>query len=129
MANAVFRSYRLDTDRIQLIEQYESISVEMQTAFSLSLILTELLSNAFKYAFPDDHAGEIRIRLSKTVDDRIELAVEDNGIGFSGDPDTLQASTAGLKLAKNLVEQQLKGQMEVLDQNGARFRVTCPSSK
>ncbi len=70
-----------------IILAVDAVNVEFppQKALSIGLIVNELVTNAFKYAFPDDRAGTIRIQLRR-VDGIFELAVSDDGIGASGEP-------------------------------------------
>ena len=54
-------------------------------AVSVGLIVNELVTNAFKYAFPDNRGGTVNVMLHRESDGKLELVVEDNGKGCSDD--------------------------------------------
>jgi two-component sensor histidine kinase len=54
-------------------------------AVSLGVIVNELVSNACKYAYAPNVAGEIRIELTRDGDNFFVLAVEDDGCGMTED--------------------------------------------
>ena len=58
----------------------EPLRLRTDASINLGVVVTEWVTNAFKYAYPD-HAGEVRVRLRRLPEGRVELAVEDDGVG------------------------------------------------
>ena len=63
----------------------EQVLVRADRAVAMGLIVNELVTNAFKYAFPDDGGGSVNVILHRLADGKLELAVEDNGKGCPQD--------------------------------------------
>ena len=66
---------------------------------SLGVVLTEWVTNAFKYAYPDDEPGEVRVRLKRLGNDKAELTVEDDGVGIAPN-----APHAGTGLGSKIIQ-------------------------
>lgn len=115
---------------IALTCDVEPASVSSGQAVAVGLIVNELLTNAVKYAFPEDIPG--RISVSARSDDRsfLEVKVADDSTGFE---DRSNPSGLGHKLIGGLVG-QLGGSYECLTNNAGtrsliRFPVKPPSSE
>jgi two-component sensor histidine kinase len=90
------------------------------------LIINELVTNAYKYAFPRPGKGEIYIGFSKKENQHYEIVVSDNGIGLPGDFDIKNVSSLGLKLA-SILTKQLKGEIELDCAKGTTFKISFPA--
>ena len=61
----------------------DDVALETDRAVSLGVVVTELVTNAYKYAYAPDSPGEIRIAFSATDHERLRLTVEDDGAGMT----------------------------------------------
>lgn len=78
---------------------------DLETAIPLGLILNELITNAFKHAFPEDRDGRVRVRLRRLgKEGAVRLAVEDDGIG-AGEGGDAGAKGIGMTLIRVLARQ------------------------
>lgn len=75
----LFQSYGANSSITSVIN-IEQIYMNIETAVPLGLIISELISNSLKYAFPEDKKGEILVNLTKN--EKFELTISDNGIGI-----------------------------------------------
>ena len=103
-------------------------SVDIDTAIPLGLILTELVSNAYKYAFDELIEGQIEIALKDLGKDRYQLEIKDNGPGLSEGFDINMSKSLGLRLVQNLAR-QLYGSVAYSFENGAVFSVEFANVK
>ncbi len=76
----------------------EPISLPTDASVSLGVAVQELVTNAFKYAYPDE-PGEVRVRLTRLSDDKAELTVEDDGVGMARN-----AAHAGTGLGSKIIQ-------------------------
>jgi two-component sensor histidine kinase/sensor domain CHASE-containing protein len=118
-------SFSGSSEAIEMETDVEGISLDMDIAVPCGLIITELVSNALKYAFPDGRKGRIRIGLKQDEKHTIELSVSDDGIGLPADLDHREASSLGLRIV-NILVNQLKGTLEHYGEGGTRFVISFP---
>jgi two-component sensor histidine kinase len=102
----------------------EAVMLDIEKVVPCGLLITELLSNALKHAFPDGRSGTIDIAFGRKGDG-MELSVADDGIGLPADFDVHAPLTLGLQLIAALVE-QLDGTLSVESRGGAQFSVSFP---
>ncbi|WP_373069996.1 7TM diverse intracellular signaling domain-containing protein [Sulfurimonas sp.] len=104
---------RLNFDKNISVQYDINTNLDSQKLIYCGLILNELLTNSFKYAFNDQQEGHITISLTKE-DSFFILKVADNGSGFKYE----QKDSLGLTIVKTLAEKQLFGTMNINSDNG-----------
>ena len=91
----------------------EPISLRTDASVNLGVAVQELVTNAFKYAYPDDKPGEVRVRLKRLEDGKAELTVEDDGVGMA--PNATHAGTGlGSKIIQTMAA-ALQTQVEYIN--------------
>ncbi|MFZ4522539.1 MAG: sensor histidine kinase [Bacteroidales bacterium] len=109
-------------NRVHLVVSLDPMDVSIETALPLGLIANELLTNAFKYAFPSQENGEIQIHLHKEENDVFSLKIQDNGVGLPDSFSLDSEKSLGMFIVKLLVE-QLDGEIHIARQNGTGFTI------
>jgi PAS domain S-box-containing protein len=104
----------------------KTIQMDSEEAMVCGLIISELVSNALKHAFPDQSDGEIRIALGPAGDSEISLSVRDNGIGFPAGISIPESTSLGLKLV-NALASQLNAKLQVDAKKGTTVTITFKS--
>jgi PAS domain S-box-containing protein len=92
---------------------------EIDLMINLGLIITEIVTNAFKHAFNELKEGMITIELQKNQNEN-QLFISDNGIGFNFS--RFGKNTLGLEIIRALV-QQINGTIEIDSQNGLKYTI------
>ena len=125
LARDLFNSYSVDSNRISFISNFEGTFLEVDTGILCGLIVNELISNSLKHAFPDGKKGEIYISMHLNSDNKYDLIIKDNGIGFPQDIDFRNTDSLGLQLVTSLTA-QLGGEIK-LERNGyTKFEIIFP---
>lgn len=128
LASNLLASYQITPGHVTLHMEIATILLNIDQAIPCGLIVNELISNALKYAFPDDRTGVIQIYLPPPTHHQVELVIRDNGIGLPETVDWEYVQSLGLSLVHDLVVEQLEGKLTVERQNGTTFKIQFPQA-
>ena len=106
-------------------EDLAQVSLQMDQAVPLALIIGELLTNAIKYAFDGQTQNEISIVVA-TDDKDVSISVSDNGRGLPADFDPNASNGFGMMIVNALLR-QISGRLEQQSKNrGTGFVIRFP---
>ena len=124
LCEQLFTAFGQPSDgRINLLIEADDLQMSSDQAVPLSLIVTEAVSNAIKYAFPGGRPGTVSVRLSADAE-LARLVIEDDGIGIpagGGDSETGPRDGLGRPLIRGFAR-QLGAALTVDDRAGAGTR-------
>jgi two-component sensor histidine kinase len=115
-------SYQINANKTNLILEVDKIDLVLDQAIPCGLILNELVSNSFKYAYPTELGGDIIIKIN-LIEGKIELRVEDNGVGLPEGFNIEESDSLGLGLVDTLVH-QLDGELSLKTVGGTKYLIT-----
>ncbi|HEY6896748.1 MAG TPA: PAS domain S-box protein [Rhodocyclaceae bacterium] len=123
LVQLLISTYPGSTQRIVLRLEVdgEPVALDLERAVPCGLVVNELVTNAFKHAFPDNRSGEVCVALRHT-DEGVLLTVADNGIGLPAGFAMDKVQSLGLQLVPLLID-QLHGSLAVASQAGTRFEL------
>jgi two-component sensor histidine kinase/sensor domain CHASE-containing protein len=121
LTNNLLIAYGASVSRVRLeLEVDEGEALDLDTSILLGLLITELVSNALKHAFPQGAGGLIRIALERAGQEGLRLEVADDGVGLPVECDPAAPRSMGLLLVQ-LFAKQLEADLEVQREGGTRF--------
>lgn len=123
LSNQLFRMFGREGIAFEMDAPVSKIGIEV--AVPIGLMVTELMSNSFKHAFPAGRTGKIRLVLREDVNEWLTLCVGDDGVGFPAGVDFRQTDTLGLQLV-TILATQLGGHIELDNTAGSVFKVSFP---
>jgi len=112
IGNAIPVSHQIEVDDIQL---------DVEKAIPVGLIVNELVTNSYKYAFQGRNHGKLNISL-KIFAGNYNLSVEDDGPGIPGNSMENSRKSLGLQLVNGLAR-QLKGKVEISSIGGMKVKI------
>lgn len=128
LVSQLFTYYGVNSRKIALHIDIDTVMVNINTAIPLGLVINELISNVVKHAFPGDRSGEVFIT-AKEENGSVVITIKDTGIGFPEGFDWRHTNTLGLHLVSALIG-QVQGSIDVVKNGpGTTFRMVIPSSK
>jgi len=111
-------SFSHETYHVEIITDICAI-LPLKEAVYVGLISNEIITNSYKYAFPDNK-GKLFLSLIQKGDDYF-LTIRDDGVGFTPNENT---SSLGQKLIRTLVMEQLNGVLELNSDNGTKYSIS-----
>jgi two-component sensor histidine kinase len=120
LAGNLMRTFSDHQGKISIVYDIEDVLLPLDTGIPCGLIINELISNSFKYAFKDREKGTIKLGLKTNDEGKYQLEVSDDGVGFDKAFEVEKAKTLGLKIVNKLV-QQIDGTLEYDFSKGTKF--------
>jgi len=118
-------SARRDAVQMRFIGHDAEVRLDVGRAISCGLIVTELITNSFKHAFPQDRHGTIAVTLRADGPGQCLLAVSDDGVGIPEAKSLGDSPSLGFRLLPALAD-QVHGTLELDRSHGTRYELRFP---
>ncbi len=113
------------SSQVQILAHFDAVEAGIDETISIGLILCELITNAYRHAFPPPRKGNIRLDLRLETDGSATLEVADDGIGLPPGTEKGSGPAFGLELV-SLLARQLHGRLTFEGREGTSFRLHIP---
>ena len=127
LAASLLTTYGVDDARIAVVVRGEGLSLALDEAIPCGLILNELISNAFKHAYPRGRKGAVSVDVGSEGGSFV-LTVSDDGIGMPAGVGDGRPTSLGLRLIERLAR-QLGGTIERSGPPGTSYRLVAPLAR
>ena len=122
LAKSLTEGWRATGLAVDVNVEASGVQLGVDTAIPCGLIVTELVTNALKHAFPNATSGSIRVTAVNQPEGWLKLMVQDNGVGLPEGLDVQRSGSLGLVLVNSLVG-QLGATLDIVRNGGTRFGI------
>lgn len=122
LLNSISEFYSSVVARVLIQSEIQEVSIDVDQALPIALIVNEVVTNAYKHAFEGIYDRWIKFTL-KAQNSHLIVKIQDNGKGF--EPGSRENDTMGLEIIKGLVE-QIDADYEFQNDKGTTFILTIP---
>ena len=122
MVHHLFLSYGVDSRQIRLRAEVDPVGMELDDALPFGLLISEVVSNSLKHAFPNGREGEISIILRRQSVSDVSLLISDNGIGMPDQLNWMTSRSLGLRLVRALTD-QLRASLSIRSDAGTQIQL------
>ncbi|HUI72051.1 MAG TPA: histidine kinase dimerization/phosphoacceptor domain -containing protein [Spirochaetia bacterium] len=119
----LMKGYGVPTAKVDLTVDITDVSLLIDTAIPCGLIISEIVSNSLKHAFPGDRRGRIGITMSRAEGDFVDLRISDDGVGV---PEGFVASSdgkMGMQTVFTIVTHQMQGEITFSSNAGVEYLI------
>lgn len=127
LVEAISYSYDLEK-KVELSIDIEDIELNIERVMPYGLIINELVTNAYKYAFINHNKPKLELQIYKK-DKSITIIIKDNGKGLKKDFSLNNSTSLGLKLINTIVKYQLFGTVDYIYEEGTKFIIKSDISE
>jgi len=117
----LLQTYSLTEDKITLEMDVQDLNLDVDSVVPIGLIVNELITNAVKYAFPDNRSGTIWVNL-KEENGKLHLMVKDNGVGIQSMDEMKETNSFGHRLI-NSFSRKLEADVSIKGDAGTEIKM------
>ncbi len=119
-------SFREEAEKIPIEQEVTKQPLDVDRAIACGLIINEVITNSFKYAFPPSSISSPRINIQAFFqENHVHIVIFDNGIGLPAQFNLNTRTTLGFQLISSLTR-QLNGTIDVNSQDGTHVHLKFP---
>lgn len=128
LVQSLFTSYNIQNEKVRLETDIDNLNLDVDTVIPIGLILTELISNALKYAFDETKLDGCLIIKLKQDENGLLLNVQDNGVGLPNDWSFEKAGSLGYQLIRSFAA-KMKAKLHVTGIHGTNVEMLITNYK
>lgn len=120
LSSGIVHTFNSLDQKIEVNHDIEDIILHIDTSIPIGLIITEIITNSLKYAFPNKQYGNVYISLYEKKN-KLILEVRDDGVGIGNSKPNDFSTSFGMKMIKSLAR-QLKAEWDIIDKGGTKYK-------